>query len=381
MIERPLQGQEYARIRKARFRVEADLRQKRLHLVECRRPLADLEHGPQIADRVTAPHSDLSRRPRVPRCSSEVHMPGRVHIVEIRAEKAHMTANVQIDIQNDVRQLVVRLGNRRNGDKGTVNINMTRELWQLLAPVFILRQRQRAGQGSLEEGGFEIECIHHKGKIICRRPHAGKTHAPRQQIAARAHASRTLTHGDGITERVDLYPHIRQRMLDTLELHRAAGNAQRALKARCGKRAVQLQIALGTPERPLYAVGEYRQQGQIGVVKHKRQVDLLIGAQRFIAPRRERAQRQRAADTRHICSPVDVFRHRELVQINDRTAQLRLSLQLIERRAAYTAVLCREMHIHLGILRAAADMHGRRRRSRYFFFHSGKSGKDAERDI
>ena len=74
---------------------------------------------------------------------------------------------------------------------------------------------------------------------------------PRQEIAARAHAPRTLAYGDRITERIDLHLDICDRCLNCLELHRAIPDAQRSLDARCGKRAADGQLALGAAEGPL----------------------------------------------------------------------------------------------------------------------------------
>ena len=60
--------------------------------------------------------------------------------------------------------------------------------------------------------------------------------------------------------------------------------------------------------------------------------------------------------TRRIGNAVDVLRHHELLQINDRVAQLCRTEQLIERVAPHPAALCRKMEVGLRVLRTAADM-------------------------
>jgi hypothetical protein len=63
-------------------------------------------------------------------------------IIDPGAEEMHMTIHRHTYIEDDVRQFIARIGNRRNRDEGAVDVDRARELWQLLPPVFILRQLQ-----------------------------------------------------------------------------------------------------------------------------------------------------------------------------------------------------------------------------------------------
>ena len=168
VVERAARTQIDAHIGQTRLGIEVNRRQERLHLVERRRPLADLEHRPQIADRVAAPHADHARCLRVTRCSAEVDLPRRMHIVEIRAEEMHMPTDRHPHIENDMRQFTVRIGNRWDRDERTVDIDRPRYLRQRLAPVGVLRQLQRARQGAVVERRLDRECIHHEHELIVR---------------------------------------------------------------------------------------------------------------------------------------------------------------------------------------------------------------------
>ena len=151
VIERAMRTQIDAHMGQTRLGIEVNRGQERLHLVERRRPLADLEHRPQIADRVAAPHADHARRLRVTRCPAEVNLSRRMHIVEIRTEEMHMPPDRYPHIEDDMRQFTVRIGNRWNRDERTVDIDRARYLRQRLAPVGILRQLQRTRQGTVVE--------------------------------------------------------------------------------------------------------------------------------------------------------------------------------------------------------------------------------------
>ena len=109
MIERSVCREVYPRTGELRLRIEIDLREERLHLIKRRRTLANLEHCAQIADRIAAPHTDLSRRARMPGRPAKMHMPRGMHIVEIWTKEMHMAIDRKIHIQDDIRQRIFRI--------------------------------------------------------------------------------------------------------------------------------------------------------------------------------------------------------------------------------------------------------------------------------
>ena len=139
VIERSMRREEDARICETCLRIERNLRQERLRLVERRRPLTDLEHRSEIADRVPTPHTDEARCVRMVCRAAKMHMTGWMDVIEIGTEKMYVAIHIQIDVQNDVRQLIIRIGNRRDGDERTIQVDVPCDLGQLLPPVFALR--------------------------------------------------------------------------------------------------------------------------------------------------------------------------------------------------------------------------------------------------
>ena len=240
---------------------------------------------------------------------------------------------------------------------------------------------QRAVQRSLKEGSFNGKRIHHECSVILRQLSAVQLHAPRHRVCTIAHAPRTRTQDNGITESIDLELHIRDRILKIFDLQCAVRHAHHPVQTRCGERSVQLQCALRMPECPLHILGKDRQKGEIGIVEHNRQIKLFIRRQLLITRGGKCTQGQCPVRTCHVADTVDVLRHDKLLQINDRIAQPRLPEQLIERIAAHTAILRHEVHIRLRVLRVAADMRRQRRRTRHRLFHPGKLCKEPKRDI
>ena len=218
MVERSMRREEHTRMREACLGIECNLRQERLHLVEGRCSLADLEHRSEVAHRVAAPHADRARRAGMMRRAAEMHIARRMDIIEVRAEEVYMAVHGQPHIEDDVRELVVRIGNRRNGDEGSVDVDRTRELRQGLAPVLILRQMQRSAQRSVKERCLDRKIIHHEREVIVRRLYAAQFHVPRHHVAARPHASRTGTYDNAVAKSIDLNLHIRHRILEILDL-------------------------------------------------------------------------------------------------------------------------------------------------------------------
>ena len=203
----------------------------------------------------------------------------------------------------------------------------------------------------------------------------------RQHIAARSHPSRAGAHGKGIPERINLHLHFCYRNFYALNFNGTARNAQRTFNARCRERSLHMQAALRLSERPFHTIGEHRQQREIGVVERQREIDLLVGAERFAALRRQGAHGQFSMGTCRIGNTVDRFFHRKAAEFNDGAAQLCRSRQLVKGGTANAAVHCREIHIHLGTLRIAPDMHYGRRRSRHLVGDACETGEHAKRNI
>ena len=128
-------------------------------------------------------------------------------------------------------------------------------------------------------------------------------------------------------------------------------------------------------------IGKDRQQREIGVVEDNRQINLLVGTQVLTALRRKRTQRERPVGTRHIPHPINILRHDELFQMNDRIAQLRLNQHFIEGVSVHTAILRHEMQICLRVLRIAANMRRQRCRPRHLFRDVRKTRKETDRNI
>ena len=311
-----------------------DARQEVVHLVERSNALANLEEILEIRDGTAALDLELPGRRWMERRAAEMRRARDIHVIERVAVEMDVLARRDIDVEQDVRQHAVALGNHRDGDLAVVEIEMSREF----RPVVDVARRvgnlavldmERARDGAFVRRRDDFEAIGRKVGRVCFRRQAAEREMAAARERALAHLAREFFELDFISLQRQHAMQGFDGRLDEPELHGAVGQRELAGKQRMRRRARNQHVAVRLADSPFDLVGEHRQQREVSLVERDLEMYLLEIRELLIAARDERMERHDAFRTRLIGLRVllraDRLLHDEVLDIDNAVEELCLA--------------------------------------------------------
>ena len=225
-----------------------------------------------------------------------------------------------------------------------------------------IAQMQPGIERSTEELALNIQPVQDQCKIIMIRCESIQFQGTVQTIHTIAHFTRKLFYCHFIPGKNDLRLHIRDRLFQFLELHRAGRDRHITINQGMCQCAMDLQFAIGISQGPIHVLRQGRQQRQVGLIQVDSQLDLFLIIQPLITAGCNRPQWHNALGRSRTIIRTDQLLHRELFYIDQAILQMENSIKRIKGRPLYTAIFRCHGNIRRWIIRIAAKI-GRHIRS------------------